>query len=620
MNSTLRRVFRPAVVCALLWSCVDFPFADAAQTGTQAPSLAGASLPGGDAQGRISINADQTATASAGYVSGPNLGAVTGPFAGTNINAVVGADAFYSHGFEGGNAVISNIEAGHIWSNHEALGHVQQLPNSPLALNEFDRHATWVGMTLGGRSGGDSPGAYQVGMAPAAQLYSGAIASQWSGARTAFSFSFNVNAFLDQYRRAFQTGVDGTGRKADVINSSFGGGDITGTSALTVGVDGLANANHRTLFVNSAGNLGAGPDQVGAPGAGYNDLTVAALGANPTYNLPSSFSSGGPNDYADPFNGAFDNARQVVDIAAPGQQLSLAYYGGETGGNGLTDNPSVGGPGPTGPADGPAGGANFYTRGIAGTSFAAPTVAGGAALLYDAAYAEFAGNADARDARVVKAVLMNSATKTSGWNNGQISHPNGLGGVQTGQGLDDRVGAGRMNLDAAFHQYFEGTADLPGTASGNLGQVDEIGWDFGQVLQGTTNDYYFQNDLAAGANFTATLTWFRDRRLEGNAFAFDDSYDDLDLELWSVAGGVPDALISESFSAFNNTEHFSFALPAAGEYALRVRWWGEVFDFSNDLNLETYALAWSTRAIPEPSAALQLILACSAAAMIKTRR
>ena len=43
-------------------------------------------------------------------------------------------------------------------------------------------------------------------------------------------------------------------------------------------------------------------------------------------------------------------------------------------------------------------------------------------------------------------------------------------------------------------------------------------------------------------------------------------------------------------------------------------------DFSNDLNLETYALAWSTRAIPEPSAALQLILACSAAAMIKTRR
>ena len=86
-----------------------------------------------------------------------------------------------------------------------------------------------------------------------------------------------------------------------------------------------------------------------------------------------------------------NNARQVVDIAAPGQNLSSAYYGGETGGNGTTDNPAVSGPGPTGPPSGPLGGPDFYTRGgLFGTSFAAPTVAGGAALLYDAAYSVFA--------------------------------------------------------------------------------------------------------------------------------------------------------------------------------------------------------------------------------------
>src|SRR5262249_18053745 len=161
---------------------------------------------------------------------------------------------------------------------------------------------------------------------------------------------------------------------------------------------------------------------------------VAALGPNAPYNKPASFSSGGPNDYVDPSNGTINDARQVVDIAAPGENLAAAYYGGETGGNGTTDNPAVFGPGPTGLPNGPLGGPDYYSRGgLGGTSFAAPTVAGGAALLYDAAYDVFAGNPDARDARVMKAVLMNSADKTVGWNNGQVAHPNGNGGVLTTQ-------------------------------------------------------------------------------------------------------------------------------------------------------------------------------------------
>ena len=47
-------------------------------------------------------------------------------------------------------------------------------------------------------------------------------------------------------------------------------------------------------------------------------------------------------------------------------------------------------PGPPGLPTGQLGGPDFYTRGgLCGTSFAAPTVAGGAALLYDAAYSVF---------------------------------------------------------------------------------------------------------------------------------------------------------------------------------------------------------------------------------------
>ena len=106
----------------------------------------------------------------------------------------------------------------------------------------------------------------------------------------------------------------------------------------------------------------------------------------------------------------------------------------------------------SGPANGPTGGPDWYTRNISGTSFASPTVAGGAALLYDAAYDMLAATPDARDARVMKAVLMNSADKTLDWDNGQAAHSNGNGGVMTMRGLDNDAGAGRMNLDRAFDQ------------------------------------------------------------------------------------------------------------------------------------------------------------------------
>jgi hypothetical protein len=303
-----------------------------------------------------------------------------------------------------------------------------------------------------------------------------------------------------------------------------------------------------------------------------------------------------------------------VDIAAPGEYLSAAYYGGETGGNGTTDNPAESGPGPTGLPDGPLGGSDYYSRGdLSGTSYAAPTVAGGAALLYDAAYSVFSDNADARDARVMKAVLMNSADKTFGWNNGQITHPNGNGGVLTTQGLDNRVGTGRLNLAAAYDQFLTGTTDIAGTSSGDLGVVNDVGWDFGQVVSGTMNDYFFNSPLLGGTTFTATLTWFRDRRLTDANFAADDSYDDLNLELWSVVGGIPASLISESSSLYNESEHFSFSLPTTGEYALRVRWFKEVFDRVADTNQELYGLAWRTSAtisslsIPEPASGILLI-------------
>jgi hypothetical protein len=566
------------------------------------------------ADGEMTGTSDFFLVSGSGHQQGPFVGAV-------NVNNFVGAPRFYNAGFTGTNTVIANIEAGFVWNGHETLSHVTHIPASPGSAGEIDRHATWVSMVLGGRPGGANPGEHQRGMAPNAQLASGAIATNWPSSLARYTGSFNFNfssiSTFGPYRAAFLTGVPvaGGSRTADVINSSYNGnGDLAGANSLSGSLDALINENPRKLLATAVGNTvpsGEGPNRVLFPATGYNNIAVAALTSNGgLYNLPSAFSNGGPNDYFDPVNGTVSAVRQVIDLAAPGESFSTAYYGGETGGNG----PSL-----SGPPNGPAGGPDFYTRSISGTSFATPTVAGGAALLYDAAYAVLAATPDARDSRVVKSVLMNAADKTMGWNNGQIDHPNGGGGVRTTRGVDDRVGAGRLNLDRAFDQFLSGTTDVAGTAHGALGAVKPIGWDFGEVAQGLTNDYLINGTIEAGTTLTATLSWFRDRSTFGLTEYFDESFDNLDLELWSAVAGNPVSLISESFSRYNNTEHFEFKVPNTGQYMLRVRWTEELFDVLGDTNAEQYGLAWATFAVPEPTTLSLLTILLAACGLARRR-
>lgn len=515
----------------------------------------------------------------------------------TDVAPIIGANTFHNAGYTGQNTITSNIEAGHVWSGHDTLGHVTvfdnavSAPGAPFGTPAYDRHATWVGSMIGGRRVGAGT-TEQEGIAYNTDLRSGAIATGWSGSSYALSFGISF-ASLDT---PYDSATVGFGT-ADVINSSWGGTDTSGTGTISLLIDSLSKESPTTTMVASAGNSG-GSNTVGSPGSGYNGITVGALqndGSN-NYSSVASFSSRGPQDYADATNGTIPNARAAVDIAAPGTNLRGAYYGGQTGGNdaslaGSTNNTATG---------------DYGT--VQGTSFAAPIVASGVSLMKSAAKGEGLP-ATALDTRVVKASLLNAADKISGWTNNQSN----VGGViTTTQALDNNSGAGAMNLTTTYNQYLQGQTDITGVTGGT--STEAVGWDFAEVAFNGTTDIVLSNTFEGGTTFTTTLTWFRDRTYVRGVSLNDNAYADLSLEVWDDTFTTK---FAESISDYNPVEHLSFLLPTDSALGLRIAFDQTAF---GTLSSEEFGVAWSGQLIPEPASAAILVIGIVAVVGRRHRR
>jgi hypothetical protein len=515
-----------------------------------------------------------------------------------NLNTFLGASRYYAAGITGQNTVTFNLEAGHFWNGHETLQHIAtNTTNFVNAADTFgsgaiaplyDRHATWAASLIGGRQTAVSGGIWQQGIAHGTDLRSAAIATQWFGNAYALGFGNSGTSYSTAYNAAFAA--------AQVINSSYGYTDPAGTNLYTAFTDASAFASPGTLHVKSAGNSGPAANTVGAPGSGYNGLTVAALGGANSFSTVAGFSSRGPQDF-----GFFSTAAQItsgvraaVDLAAPGESLTAAFYGGQSGGN----NTSL-----TGSSNQP--GANLYTTSINGTSFAAPLVAGGAALVASAArtLGSLTGNADASSSMVVKSLLLTGADKTTGWTNGQqFVSESGQTFLQTTQSLDYAVGAGRMNLDRTFDLQLSGQKDVGGTGTGLLGEVAALGWDYGRAQRGVVNDYRLPS-LVGGSSLTASLAWMRnvDASLNDRAQA------DLNLSLWRLdESSAFSTLVARSSSQYNLVEHLHFNVPQEGRYGLRVEYQTNTFDLTTGgvwgdaANRQSYGLSWNAMAVPGP--------------------
>lgn len=160
-------------------------------------------------------------------------------------------------------------------------------------------------------------------------------------------------------------------------------------------------------------------------------------------------------------------------------------------------------------------------------------------------------------------------------------------GHETANGLDDRYGAGQVNIDNSYHILAGG--EQPSLQSGG-GDIGSRGFDYGTIgrvggIQGAAS--YFFNATSEVTLF-ASLAW--NLSLSNDAQLTSQLYN-LDVSLFDVTNN---RLVASSISPLDNTENLFFNLLVGNRYEMRVTT-NESTEFSGE-----YALAWRMDPSPSP--------------------
>ena len=350
------------------------------------------------------------------------------------------------------------------------------------------------------------------------------------------------------------------------------------------------------LMVTSAGNSGADTGLVGSPAESFNGLSVGALDVvNPAAS--ELFDAGRtPVARVAPYSSwrLLADGRAGVHVVAPGTNiwstLAINYFN-----------------------------QNDLVAGVAsGTSFAAPHVAGQAALLYGAVSGLFLTEKNTllfgADHKLIKALIINSAVKIPGldatgtpqstWQPGLLTTTGGVPNAVVP--LNYAVGAGSANAEEAFAQLRE-SANRFWTLDTLLTTGTERFYTFG------TGKFVSDTPSEPLIGLTATLVWDRHVDFTVSTNLADDSHGDLTKDLLSnldlilqqeIAPGIwTDIFLSAG--ALGNVEHIYLPdLATGGNYRLEVRGTAIV---EPDLG-ETYALVVAYQTAPEPGTAGLLLL------------
>ncbi len=534
-----------------------------------------------------------------GSLSPDYFGITSDQSTATNLADVTGATTFYQYGITGQNTTSWVVDAQLTGTNlfpAENFTNVAYTYATSDVVTDPGLHATFCAALLGGNT---KSGYYlNTGLAYGTTLGSAAIAT---GTYSDGSFDISTQS-LSAYTYAASHG--------NVVSTSIGdSSDTAGVGILSGLLDSLAVTNSHTTIVASAGNSGP-TGLVGGPASGYNTISVGALDGETGYTTVASFSSVGPlqtawTDGTNTYyyaNGAA--TRPGVDLVAPGSDIAIPTTI-TTGTNGSIESFS------------------YYS--VEGTSFAAPLVAAGASLLNSTAKtlpaftnSDASVQSAATQSLVTKAVLMNSATKLPGWNNGQHL-VNGV--ITTTQALDYTMGAGAMNLTKAFTQYTTSAYVTTSTSVAYSGfnlQVENVGWAYGTSLLGGTNSYTFTNTLTAGEQLAVTLAWFRNRTWDSTAESYLDlKQAELDLYIYLLVGEARQ-LVAQSISPVSTTQELYFTLQTTGNYLIEIVYSGDLFNNGDTSNSQDYGMAWAVEEVPEPGT--WFLLAAGIVLILRVRR
>jgi hypothetical protein len=475
-----------------------------------------------------------------------------------------------------------------------------RMPGTPTTFNasngpdasfevSLDHHATKVAGIL------ISTDAGLKGIAPAANLYSigdNGIGPDYDPV-TAESIQFIIDLLGTDIRVVNMSNLN------PPLDPNY---SLNGDALLTQFIDWSASANDKDILHVISGYQGTASGNY-VPSDNFNGMTIAySVQVNGVWRKIGSGNNFTKDAYGD---------RTSISLIAPGFEYQVT--------NGGSTNVAIASPG-------------F-------TSYAAPQVAGAAALLQHYAEQQFdASNprfdADARRHEVMKAVLMNSADKLIDNNtvmvNGNLVPQGGLlgmtrtvvdkddndwlaseaynDGVAEGGGaipLDDQMGAGHLNVTRAVQQF------KPGEYESDSGDVPTIAWDYGHTTGANDfNRYPLAGTLTANHFISITLAWDRhvqflsDANMNGkydigdtfkpSAVSFptpdnDDLINNLDLFLMPKGAATLGQAIAESTIAEGTVQHIFFQLPTTDEYEIWVR------QFDQEMDLPTgqdYALAW----------------------------
>ena len=342
--------------------------------------------------------------------------------------------------------------------------------------------------------------------------------------------------------------------ESDILTASFG---IEFEYPWTRGIELLAQ-NYGIVVVASIGNGTDSHNPVLYPAAGANIIGVGVVDSVNTEDLLTNlahFALAHP-EHSSP--GPTGNGRCKPDLVAPGNCLAAEV-----------NEP------------------NHYEPTGNWSSYSTPIVAGAVGLLIQKAkevpdlspaISPDGGNC------VIKALLMNSATKLPFWHKGWLhtddDHTAPLDYVQ---------GAGMLNIIGAYEHLIAGLYEP--------GDVPTTGWDLNLLDKSDSAEHSYDFTILEPAQsvITATLVW---NRHYNDTFPFESAPEkdnNLRLELWAIDPSNPgnDYLLDHSDSRTDNVEHIYIeANPAFTDYRIIIR-------FSDNENQQVsalsqrYGIAWN---------------------------